>query len=221
VSSLEPESGVSAAELARGLRLSRLGRRIIAEATSPGDFLNRLLAAGCGDDAARVLTRALPRRYAIAWTCQCIRSESRAKALSPMERECLEQAETWLHGGRLPSINTPAASGEESKSRGRMDPEDQRRQCAELAKAAGHETPAAWAAAAVGWSGGSLAPRGFAEVPPGEHLTAEACFAALALLAAADPAASRATLTRWTASAYASFVDAPAGAKEVADAPRG
>jgi hypothetical protein len=45
----------------------------------------------------------------------------------------------------------------------------------------------AWFAAAVGYTGGSLAPRDLEEVPPPPHLTALAIAGCLLLLAAKEP----------------------------------
>ena len=45
-------------------------------------------------------------------------------------------------------------------------------------------SPGAWIAASAGWSGGSLAPRGYDPIPPPEHLPAEAAVAALRFVAA-------------------------------------
>jgi len=56
-----------------------------------------------------------------------------------------------------------------------------------VAAATDYGTPGAWAAAAAGWAGGSLAPPDVPVVPPPDHLTAHAVAGAVALAAASDP----------------------------------
>jgi hypothetical protein len=57
----------------------------------------------------------------------------------------------------------------------------------EAAEAADYAHAEAFLAAAVGWSSGSLAPEGEAEVRPPDHLTAVAVAACLVMAAAAEP----------------------------------
>jgi hypothetical protein len=183
VATLEPNSTVVAAELMRDMPLSEDAAPLLASARNPRDLIDKLLAAGLASDAVRVLLRALPKRYAIAFVCDCVRKDAGIKPLAAADAACLEIAEAWLVD----------------------DSDAKRREAAARAEAAGRATPSAWAAAAAGWSGGSLAPRGYTEVPPPAHLYAVACFAALMTLAAADPKQSKATLAALVNRACASF----------------
>lgn len=110
-------------------------------------------------DALKLLARLLPKRYAVAWLCQCARGES----LGPEDRAGASLAEKWV---RDPS-------------------ETNRRAAFEFANAGGYKSCGTWLAAAAGWSGGSLAPASQqTPVPPAEFLTARAAVAAANLLAA-------------------------------------
>ncbi|QNH23295.1 hypothetical protein HEP73_04248 [Xanthomonas sp. GW] len=122
-----------------------------------------LLDSGQPQDALKLLARLLPKRYVVAWLCQCARGE----ALSPEDRAGAALAEKWV---REPN-------------------EANRRAAFAFAQAGGYASLGAWLAAAVAWSGGSLAPPSQdTPVPPAEHLTARAAVAAINLLAALQPA---------------------------------
>ncbi|WP_298191552.1 hypothetical protein [Metallibacterium sp.] len=118
-----------------------------------------LLDAGEAQDGLKLLARLLPKRYAVAWVCQCARDQT----LGIEDRAGASLAETWV---RDPS-------------------EGNRRAAFEFANAGGYKSIGAWLAAAAGWSGGSLAPATQeTPVPPPEHLTACAAVAAINLMAA-------------------------------------
>jgi len=103
----------------------------------------------------------LPKRYAVAWLCQCARDQT----LDAEDRAGASLAEKWV---REPN-------------------ESNRRAAFEFATAGGYKSAGAWVAAAAGWSGGSLAPATQeAPVPPADHLTACAVVAAINMLAALD-----------------------------------
>jgi hypothetical protein len=120
-----------------------------------------LLAAGQQQDALKLLARLLPKRYAVAWLCQCARDQ----ALTQEDRAGASLAEQWV---REPS-------------------ESNRRAAFEFANAGGYKSVGAWIAASAGWSSGSLAPAAQeTPVPPAEHLTARATVAAINLMAALD-----------------------------------
>jgi len=118
-----------------------------------------LTGAGHVQDALKLLARLLPKRYAVAWLCQCARDQK----LDPEDRAGASLAEKWV---REPN-------------------ESNRRAAFEFANAGGYKSAGAWVAAAAGWSGGSLAPATQeAPVPPADHLTACAVVAAINMLAA-------------------------------------
>jgi hypothetical protein len=120
-----------------------------------------LVGAGQVQDALKLLARLLPKRYAVAWLCQCARDQ----ALNPEDRAGASLAEKWV---REPN-------------------ESNRRAAFEFANAGGYKSAGAWVAAAAGWSGGSLAPASQeTPVPPPDHLTACAVVAAINMLAALD-----------------------------------
>lgn len=122
-----------------------------------------LLAAGQVQDALKLLARLLPKRYAVAWLCQCARDQR----LTQEDRAGTSLAEQWV---REPS-------------------ESSRRAAFEFAHAGGYKSIGAWIAAAAGWSSGSLAPAAQeTPVPPPDHLTARATVAAVNLMAALEPA---------------------------------
>lgn len=123
--------------------------------------VQHLLAAGEAQDALKLLARLLPKRYAVAWLCQCARDQP----LTQEDRAGASLAEQWV----------------------RDSSESNRRAAFEFANAGGYKSLGAWIAAAAGWSGGSLAPAAQeTPVPPAEHLTARATVAAINLMAALD-----------------------------------
>jgi hypothetical protein len=118
-----------------------------------------LVSAGEIQDALKLLARLLPKRYAVAWLCQCARDQT----LDPEDKAGASLAEKWV---REPN-------------------ESNRRAAFEFANAGGYKSAGAWVAAAAGWSGGSLAPASQeTPVPPADHLTACAVVAAINMLAA-------------------------------------
>lgn len=146
----------------REMEVSAEACALLHPGMAPQAAVRALLAAGQTQDALKLLARLLPRRYAVAWLCQC----ARGQPLPPEDKAGAALAEKWL---RDPS-------------------EPNRRAAYEFATAGGYASPGAWVAAAVGWSGGSLAPaEQAAPAPPGPDLTARAAVAAVNLLAATDP----------------------------------
>jgi hypothetical protein len=128
---------------------------------APQAAVQALLDAGEASEALKLLARLLPKRYAVAWLCQCARDQP----LSLEDKAGASLAEKWVR-----------------------DPnEDNRRAAFEFANAGGYRSLGAWLAAAAGWSGGSLAPAAQqTPVPPPEHLTARAAVASINLMAALE-----------------------------------
>lgn len=132
--------------------------RLRAEMT-PQSAVRDLLDAGMTTDALKLLARLLPKRYVVAWLCQCARDQR----LDGEGMAGASLAEKWV---RDPSENN-------------------RRAAFDFATAGGYGSLGAWIAASAGWAGGSLAPAAQATpVPPADHLTARAAVAAINLLAA-------------------------------------
>ncbi|MCD9033574.1 hypothetical protein LDO32_17820 [Luteimonas sp. Y-2-2-4F] len=138
-------------------------RALLPARTTPQAAVRALLDHGRAQEAVQLLARLLPKRYVVAWLCQCARDEP----LDADDRAGALAAERWVR-----------------------DPgEASRRAAYEFAAAAGYRAPGAWLAAAAGWSGGSLAPAAQdTPVPPPPDLTARAATAAVNLLAALEPA---------------------------------
>lgn len=135
-------------------------RALLRGDMAPGEAVQALLDAGRNGDAMALLARLLPKRFVVAWVCQCARGEE-----LPMEaRAGASLAEKWAR-----------------------DPtEENRRAAFEFANAGDYETLGAWIAATAGWAGGSLAPVDQVVVAPAEHLAAVAAVAAINMLADLD-----------------------------------
>lgn len=141
------------------MELSEPANALIRPDMSAQAAVQTLVDAGQVQDALKLLARLLPKRYAVAWLCQCARDQ----ALDPEDRAGASLAERWV---REPN-------------------ESNRRAALEFANAGGYKSAGAWVAAAAGWSGGSLAPASQeTPVPPADHLTACAAVAAINMLAA-------------------------------------
>jgi hypothetical protein len=151
--------------------LSDDARALLKAGDNVRRFLDELLRRGLGADALAVVARALPKRYVVAWACDCFKSAlAQDPAPTDVDRAGLALAQQWL--------SEPS--------------EDNRRAALEFAERGEFGSPGAWIAASAGWNGGSLLPRGYDPVPPPDHLPATAAVAALRLAAArrADYAAT-------------------------------
>jgi hypothetical protein len=126
-------------------------------------FLDQLMGSGLPADALSLVARVLPKRYVVAWACDCFKTALANDAeASDVDRAGLALAQQWL--------SEPS--------------EDNRRAALEFAERGEFGSPGAWIAASAGWTGGSLLPRGYDPVVPPDHLPAEAAIAALRLTAA-------------------------------------
>jgi hypothetical protein len=110
----------------------------------------RALAEGpTPEDALAFCAYLLPRREAVWWACQCVRTLT--PNLDRNELQALEAAEAWVR-----------------------EPEDARRRAAMGLGMAGNRNAATtWNALAAGWSGGTMS-AGEHAVPVAPHLTAKA-----------------------------------------------
>ena len=143
------------------MELSPPANALLRAEMTPQAAVQHLLAAGEAQDALKLLARLLPKRYAVAWLCQCARDQP----LTQEDRAGASLAEQWV----------------------RDSSESNRRAAFEFANAGGYKSVGAWIAAAAGWSSGSLAPAAQeTPVPPADHLTARATVAAINLMAALD-----------------------------------
>jgi len=162
VTAFDPASQVSAASFTQRVALSREALAVLSGGGNVRHCLAELLDLGLSADALAVVARTLPKRYVVAWACECFKSLLAASATaSDVDRAGLALAQQWL-----------------------SDPtEENRRAALDFAEAGEFAAPGAWIAASAGWNGGSLLPRGYDPIPPPEHLPAEAAVAALRLAA--------------------------------------
>jgi hypothetical protein len=109
-----------------------------------------------------MIAQAVPRTYAVAWCLGCLEQLLERRGLDPANNEGVQLAKSWL-----------------------ADPTEGNRAAAlQWAERGRYASAEAWIAAAAGLSGGSLAPEGYAVVPPPGAATGHAVYAALLLAAA-------------------------------------
>jgi hypothetical protein len=130
------------------------------EGSPPAQFVNELIAGGKFEQAIQFFAFALPPREAVWWTCICARTQFVESTPQP-QNAAVEAAEAWV---RKPS-------------------EEHRRAAMACAQATDLRSPAAWAAVAAFWSGGSLAPADLPAVPAPPHLLGVAVAGAITLAA--------------------------------------
>jgi len=189
VLSLDPQRSPPAMVLAAQLELSAEAQAVPSRSGTARAYLDELILQGLLQDAVALMCRLLPRQYCLAWAADCVRTDLAAMP-SPDRDEWARFAacDRYL---RAPS-------------------EEARAVCADLAERANFKTAAAWLAAGVGWTGGSLAPPHVDVVAPPETLTATACGACVTLLAARVPAQMPDRLREYLARAITMF-GAPIG----------
>ncbi|MGQ0484952.1 MAG: DUF6931 family protein [Hyphomicrobiales bacterium] len=129
-------------------------------AADPGDaeplaFLQLLANGPTPEDAIGFCSYLLPRREAVWWGCQCIRSS--APPVAERDIELLRLSERWVE----------------------VPEEENRRAALTAGMAAAVKSAAAWTALAAAWSGGSMVEDPERPVPPPNFLTAHAVRAAV------------------------------------------
>jgi hypothetical protein len=131
-------------------------------------WIDTLMASGHADEALRLMARVLPKPYALAWGCGCLRSilEEKSADDGAADRIGLGLAERCL----------------------KSPTEEHRRFAIEFAEHDGFKSAGGWIAAATGWSDGSLAPAGMDPVTPPDTLTGEMVAAALLVATFVEPA---------------------------------
>lgn len=159
-------AAVRADAICQRFELSDEARSHAAPTLSPQALLALLVDNGHVSDAVRFLAFALPIREAIWWAC--VTTRDHGDAVTSTHSDCLQCAGRWVY----------------------EPTEDNRVACMAAAERAQHEGAAAYAALAVFWSGGSIAPTGMPEVLPDPNLAAIGVGASILLaLADGDPAA--------------------------------
>ncbi len=129
-------------------------------AAEPGDapplvFLDSLMKGPTPEDAISFCSYLLPKREAVWWACESIRSI--APPVSESDKHLLDLSEQWVRV-----------------------PEEEKRVAAKAAgMAAVVKNAPAWVALAAAWSGGSMVDDPERPVPPPDFLTAKAVRAAI------------------------------------------
>jgi hypothetical protein len=149
------------------------------DGVSPAQFVDGLLTAKNLNHAVQFFAFALPAREAVWWACQCSREELPDPVPQALQ-DVIAAAETWV----------------------RQPTEEHRRAAMSRAQATDFQAPAAWAAVAAFWSGGSLAPENLPEVPAPAHLLGCAVAGAVMLAAVkSEPQSADQKRERYVASA--------------------
>lgn len=140
--------------------------QLVTQASGPRAALEALMANELHGDALILLAGSLPMSFLLGWLRHCIRYEaSEGMSFSDEEQQANALVDRWF-----------------------AEPDDTKRRAAQaLAEELDYSSPSAWLAAAVGWSGGSIAPPDQPEVQPAPHLAGTAVVAGLALLAGRQP----------------------------------
>lgn len=133
---------------------------LLEESTTPAQLIQTLLDQEMYVPLIRFLAHALPKREATWWACLAARSVLGEKP-TPRTMDAITAAERWV-----------------------FKPTEENRQVAVAAmKANKFSTPAALAASAAAWSGGSLTDPGEPVVQPPDDLTPTAVFSAVVMAA--------------------------------------
>lgn len=143
-------------ELVWDVALSDEALAMLPEASNTCNYIEALCEQELFDDAFLMLARTLPRQYAIVWAANCVEDADKEE-LNEKDQKCLDLVKQWI-GGPDEKIRRAAMEAAEDRE---------------------YDGQYAWLAAAVGFSGGSLAPENQVEVPPPPQLTAIAVSACL------------------------------------------
>jgi uncharacterized protein DUF6931 len=156
--SLKLVAAKTAAEAAEQVALGEEARKRLDPDVGIRAYIIQLAGNGLWQDAMNLLAHALPKREAVWWASKCARI-----AAGPPPSLAAADALAWVERW----VAEPT--------------EEHRRAAASAAARAGVGTPAGLTAMAAFWSGGSLAPAGLPEVPPGETFTARGVAGAILL----------------------------------------
>jgi hypothetical protein len=151
----------TAAAILPRLDASAEAKALLVTDAQASDYVALLVEKELFADAAGFVAQWLPPHDAVAWACEAARAA--LGEAPPDERAALEAAERWVA----------------------THDEKDRRAAAESAERLGHRSAAAMAAAAAGWTGGSLSPADLPAVAPPPGLAGKGASAAVLLAAAA------------------------------------
>lgn len=160
-------SGRMVAEICGDFDLQEEAKPHLSGEPMPHEFLDRLVRAKLYADATRFLAYGLPKREAVWWACLCVRSVPVCYG-DEVADEALQAAEAWVKDPAEANREAALAAGNKHKF--------------EMPGA-----PAAWAAMAAGWSGGTAKTDKKNAPEPPEHLTAHAASGAILLAATVEP----------------------------------
>lgn len=163
MSSSNASPRAAAAAILSRLDASAEAKALVAPDAEASDYVALLMEKELWTDATGFVGQWLEPYDAVAWACEAARAA--LGEAPPADRAALEAAERWL---------------------ATRDEKD-RRAAAEAAERLGHRSAAAMAAAAAGWTGGSLSPADLPAVAPPPGLTGKGASAAV-LLAASSAA---------------------------------
>jgi hypothetical protein len=150
----------TADQLCSRVELSAGAKLLVRAGQTPRELLDQLIQGRHYLDSIRLIAHALPKREAVWWALACAKM-AHGEPIPPPFVGAIRAAEDWI-----------------------VDPSDtNRRATLPAAEAAGLGTPAGCACASAYFSGGSLAPIGIADVPPGEHVTAQLVAASVSMAA--------------------------------------
>jgi hypothetical protein len=124
------------------------------------EAIDVLDAGGFLIEATRLLAYALPKREAVWWACMCA-AHTAPPDLPEPDRLAREAAELWV----------------------RHQGDKNRRAAMRLAEATTFESPEAWTAVAVFWSGDTIGPEDQPAVPPDPHVAGKAVAGSIYLAA--------------------------------------
>jgi hypothetical protein len=133
----------------------------------PFGFIDSLVAQGSTRQAMAFCAFVLPRREAVLWLCQALRRQPQKP--SGTDASLLVLVEEWVRKPVETARRVALDAGMDDALKGAC----------------------AWAALAVGWSGGNLSNNAEQAVPPPQHLTGHAVNVGLTLLVANLPLAKQ------------------------------
>jgi hypothetical protein len=183
---LDPTSTTRAVAVLPEQILDEEAQECVSPHGNSRQWVDELVSAGHVSEAVRVLALVLPKKYALAWGCECLRvALSRSVSDSrEVDRAGIVLTERWLANPT----------------------EDHRRAALEFAERGKFDTAGAWIAAAAGWAEGSMGPKDLEQVvAPPESLTGEAVVAALLTFALSDADATMSLLSEFVQRALRTF----------------
>ncbi|HZF33510.1 MAG TPA: hypothetical protein VE914_06895 [Candidatus Angelobacter sp.] len=152
-----------AREICDQFEMAAAAKALLNDQISPDGLLDLLMEHGHLVDAIKLLSFGLPKREAVWWGAQCVRSSLPADAPAKSS-EALKAAEAWVY----------------------KPTEENRWAAKDTAERAGMDKPAGWPGMGAFWSGGSMVAAHLPQMLPGPAFTANAVSGAILMAAALD-----------------------------------